>query len=82
LKNASPAIAPYSTVLPTMMFSAASRSMGRLTHDHAAARKALADIVVGIADEVQRDAMRKERAEGLPCDTLERDVDGVVGRPA
>jgi hypothetical protein len=26
LKNASPAIAPYSTVLPTMMFSAASRS--------------------------------------------------------
>ena len=37
----------------------------RLAHDHAAARQALADIVVGVAGQLQRDAARGEGAEAL-----------------
>ena len=54
-KYASPAIAPYSTVLPTMMFSAGSRfASARLAHHDAAAGQALADIVVAVAGQLQR----------------------------
>ena len=38
----------------------------RLAHDDAAARQALADIVVGVAGQLQRHAARQEGAEALP----------------
>src|SRR5690606_38604468 len=47
-------------------------------HADAAARQALADIVVRLADEVERDAARKERTEALPRAAGKLDVDGVV----
>ena len=40
-----------------------ARRLRRLAHDHAAAGQALADIVVGVADQFERDAAREERAE-------------------
>ena len=45
--------------------------VGRLAHDHAAARKALADIVVGVAGQVERDAVGQPGAEALPGDARE-----------
>ena len=45
-----------------------------------AAGEALADVVVGVALEPQRDAARDERPEGLTGRPDERDVDGVVGQ--
>ena len=53
--------------------------VGRLDDD-AAARKSLADIVVGVADQFERDTRRQERADRLPGGAGERDVDGVVGQ--
>src|SRR5688572_8531120 len=50
----------------------------RGTHDDAAAGKALADIVVGLALEVERDAMREPSAEALSGRTLEADPDRVL----
>jgi hypothetical protein len=50
----------------------------RRAHDDAAARQALADIVVGVADQVERDAMGEERTEGLAGRARELDRDGVV----
>ena len=50
-------------------------------HDEATTRQTLAHVVVGIADEPQRDALRKERAEALSGRAGERDVDRVVGKP-
>src|SRR5690606_26487188 len=44
-----------------------------LADDHAAAREALADVVVGVADEVERDAMDQPGTEALPGDALEAD---------
>src|SRR5690606_3716215 len=46
----------------------------------AAAGQALADVVVGVADEAQGDAAGQERAEGLSGRAGEGDVDGVVGQ--
>ena len=61
-----------------MMFSVGSRfDAVWLAHDDAAARKALADIVIGIADEVQRDAACEEGAEALPRRAGQRDLDRV-----
>src|SRR5690606_37210366 len=45
-----------------------------LADDDAAARKALADVVVGIADEIERDAVGEPGAEALPGDALEVDA--------
>src|SRR5690606_5922780 len=45
-----------------------------LADDHTAARQALADIVVGIADEIERDAMNRPGAEALPGHALEADA--------
>ena len=55
--------------------------MGRLAHDHPAAREALADVVVGVADEVERDAVDRPGAEALPGDSLEADAQ-LVGLEA
>ena len=49
--------------------------------DDPAAGQALADVVVGVAEQPQRDAARQERAERLARRAGERDVDGVVGQP-
>ncbi len=48
--------------------------------DDAATRKALADIVVGVADQLEGDTGRQERADRLARRAGERDVDGVVGQ--
>ena len=57
-----------------MMFSVGSRfAFARLADDHAAARQALADIVVGVADQVERHAAREERAEAPPAMPVKRD---------
>ena len=47
-------------------------------HDDPAAGQALADVVVGVALEAQRDAGRQERAEALAGGAGEREVDGAV----
>ena len=52
----------------------------RRTHDHAAARQALAHVVVAVAHQVQRDAMRQERAERLAGRALHLHVDRVIGQ--
>jgi hypothetical protein len=60
-------VAPYSAVLPMMMLSSASprKSMlGRTTI--AAARQALAGVVVGVADQVQRDAAARKAPKLWP----------------
>ena len=43
--------------------------------------KSLADVVVGRALQLERDAPREERAEALAGDAFERDVDRVFGQP-
>ncbi len=45
-----------------------------------AAREPLADVVVGVALEPQRDAVRHEGAEALPGRAAQLHVDGVVGQ--
>src|SRR5690606_7156012 len=45
------------------------------TDDDAPARKALADVVVGIAHEIERDAVGEPGAEALPGDPLEVDAE-------
>ena len=48
---------------------------GRIgTNDQATARQTLADIVVGLADEVERDARREERAEKIAATPEIEDV--------
>ena len=54
-RNASPAVAPYSATLPAITFSwATNGESGRREHDDAPARQALADVVVRVALEGQR----------------------------
>ena len=53
-----------------------------LADDDAAARQALADIVVGVADQVERDAAGEEGAEALAGRAGEAEVDAVLGQPA
>ena len=48
--------------------------------DDAATRKPLADIVVGVADQLEGDTGRQERADRLARRAGQRDVDGVVGQ--
>ena len=67
--------------LPAMMFVLGGERRGPVgPHDDPAAGQALADVVVGVAEQPQRDAARQERAERLPGRAGERDVDGVVGQ--
>ena len=57
---------------------------GRLARgedDELAAREALAEVVVGVSFERQRDAARHEGAEALPRRAREMDADGVVREP-
>ena len=54
----------------------------RLAHDDAAARQALADIVVGVARQLERHAARQEGAEALAGGAGQRERDRVLGRPA
>ncbi len=49
----------------------------RLANDHAPARKTLADIIVGVAFQVQRDAARQEAAKALSRRSGHRDMDRV-----
>jgi len=51
----------------------------RRAHDDAAAGQALADIVVGVADKIERHAARQEGAEGLAGGAGQADGDRVVG---
>ena len=55
---------------------------GRRAHDDAAAREALADIVVAFAFEFERDALGEPGAETLPGGAGQLDVDGVVRQAA
>ena len=50
-------------------------------HDHASAREPLADVVVGVTLEPQRDAARQEGAERLPGRTGEGQVDRAIRQP-
>ena len=50
----------------------------RRTNDDAAAAKALADIVVAVADQFERNAARQERPEGLPGRSGELDGDRIL----
>ena len=47
-------------------------------HDHAAARQALAGVVIGFAGQVQRDALAQEGTKGLAARTFKVDADGVI----
>src|SRR3546814_6052863 len=51
----------------------------RLAHDDTAARKALADIIIRIAGQLQRHPAREESAEALPCLASEPNEQRVVG---
>ena len=55
--------------------------LARRIDDQAAAGEALADIVVGLAFQLQRHAAREPRAEALSGRAPEADMDGVVGQP-
>ena len=54
-----------------MMFSVGSRLASGGWRTIAAARQALADIVVGVARQLERDAVRQEGAEALPGSAVE-----------
>src|SRR3954462_11805105 len=57
------------------------RRVGGRPYGDPATGQSLADVVVGVADQAQRDPARDEGAERLPGRTGERDVDRVVGQP-
>ena len=64
------------------MFSSALKVASlRRPHGDKSARQALAEIVVGVAFEIERDARREPCAEALPGRTLEMDLNRV-GRQA
>ena len=48
--------------------------------DDPAARQSLAQVVVGVPGQAERDPARQEGAERLPCAAGERDVQRVVGQ--
>src|SRR6185503_6607400 len=51
-------------------------------HDQLAAGEALADVVVGLAHQIESDAMGEPGAEALPGRALEGQPDGVLRQPA
>ena len=55
---------------------------GRRVDDQLAAGQSLADVVVGLADQLQGDAVGQEGAEALAGGPLQADVDGVVRQTA
>ena len=57
------------------------RGLARRIDDDAPARQALADVVVGVAFELERHALGEERAEALARRALELDVDRLVAQP-
>ncbi len=61
-------------------FSGTMLASCRRADDDAAARQALADIVVAVADEIERDAARQEGAEVLAGGTGQLDRDGVFAQ--
>ena len=78
-KNASPLVAPYSATLPMMMLSSGTKlDFGGRIDDEPAAGEALADVVVRVAFQFQRDAAGQERAEALPGRAGELEVDRAV----
>jgi hypothetical protein len=80
-KKASPLVAPYSAVLPMMMFfGGVAAEVDARPHRDAPARQALAGVVVGVADQVQRDALGQEGAEALAAGAFHLHEDGVVGQ--
>jgi len=50
------------------------------THDDAATGQALADIIIGLANQVECDAARQPGPEALPRNTFERVPDRIVGQ--
>ena len=63
------------------MFSSGSElRVVRRIDDDAAAGEALADVIVGVAFEFERDAVGEKRAEALAGGAGEVEVDGVVGQ--
>ena len=62
-----------------VVFGHKARFGGRIDDD-AAAGKALADVIVRVADEFQRDAAGQERAEALAGRAGELEVDRAVGQ--
>ncbi len=65
-RNTSPLVAPYAITLPPAMFcSAANTAAAVRPDDDPAAGQALRDVVVGVAEEAQRDACGQEGAERL-----------------
>ena len=65
--------------MPTMIDSSGTMlDVVRRADDDAAARQALADIVVAVADQVEGDAARQEGAEGLAGRAGQLDRDRVV----
>ena len=69
-------VAPYSATLPMMMFSSGDeRRACRRIDDELAARQTLADVVVGVAFELERHAARHERAEALARGAVELDAE-------
>ena len=54
--------------------------LGRGLHRDAPARQAFAAVVVGVADQVERHALRQERAEALAGRAGKADVDRVIGQ--
>ena len=54
--------------------------VSRRIDDQPAAGEALADVIVGVAFQLERDALGQKRAEALPGGAGELEVDGVVGQ--
>ena len=64
-----------------MMFSVGSKGEpGGVCDDDPPAGEALAQVVVGVADQPQRHARGQERPEALPGRAAEGDVDRAVGQ--
>ena len=60
------------------VLGAGAAEVVRTAHDDAPARQALAGVVVGVTDEVERDPVREERAEALPGGAVQLDVNRVL----
>ena len=60
------------------VFFRQERRVARRIHDQPAAGKSLADVIVGVAFELERDALREECAEALSGRAVEVEVDRVV----
>src|SRR5882672_6051563 len=63
------------------VFGRLAAELGRRLHRNAPAGQALAAVVVGVPDVIERYALGEESAEALPGGTCEADMDGVVRQP-